>query len=270
MPINDIKQLLTRWYAGETSPEEEARLDALLAGSVPPELEEDANLFRALREVKTAMVEIPDPIAKRINFAVNAEIGRNRRNRSPLFDSRRFRIAAAAAVGLILAASALWFVNDNDETRLPEFAQTVNAADTIKPTLAPPIDRNMIAEASTTGPSESKVSSSINEVNESSKSRSNSIKGETRAQKTSITDVSVSDPETADHTEKYPRPVGNYRIIDNTEEANAIVNSIFSRLDDAIAMTTSQIASARLDFEVELAKISEIENKTLRYEQSPI
>ncbi|MDE6288875.1 MAG: hypothetical protein K2M00_08850 [Muribaculaceae bacterium] len=121
---NDIKQLLDKFYAGETTPAEEALLTQyFLSHSDDDGLEEDRRLFIALARARQGMppVDLEDRI-------VAATCGRRR-----LFTPAR---AAAATVIVLIAAAAAIFLpgHDTDGSNLNDegiLTALVNHPDTI-------------------------------------------------------------------------------------------------------------------------------------------
>lgn len=102
-----IKELLRKYYAGETSPEEETRLSDLLeaAAELPEELEADKAMFCALKNgVEEA--EAPEWLEARISEAID----KRQTLSTPSFRGRSVRwvrivtaISAAAAILLLIA-----------------------------------------------------------------------------------------------------------------------------------------------------------------------
>ena len=102
-----IKELLRKYYAGETSPEEETRLSDLLeaAAKLPEELEADKAMFCALKNgVEEA--EAPEWLEARISEAID----KRQTLSTPSFRGRSVRwvrivtaISAAAAILLLIA-----------------------------------------------------------------------------------------------------------------------------------------------------------------------
>lgn len=99
---NDIKQLLDKFYAGETTPAEEALLTQyFLSHSAEGSFEDDRRLFIAMNRAQRCVA--PTDLEDRI---VAATCGRRR-----LFTPAR---AAAAAVIVLIAAAAAIFLPGHD------------------------------------------------------------------------------------------------------------------------------------------------------------
>ena len=66
----------------------------------------------------------------------------------------------------------------------------------------------------------------------------------------------------------------NYRVVRNQDEADAILNSIFSRLESNVAMETSKLSKIDLEYDSEMSRLSGIENvgllKEYIYEETPL
>lgn len=130
MKTEDINSLLTKFYEGETSPEEETRLfDFFRQENLPAEWEKDRELFISLsafepeipNELEDRMSEFIDSLEKSENQA--KKVGRK-------IEMRRYVVGIAASVLLIIGVG-LWnqsrkssdenFLADTYET--PEQAQ---------------------------------------------------------------------------------------------------------------------------------------------------
>lgn len=100
--ISEIRALLERYYAGETSPAENKRLYALIdsATDLPDDIAADCMIFKAMRE---DWPEIPDGLLQRLNDAVdNAAKPDRRRHFTPSIFARVAAGAAACIAGLAI------------------------------------------------------------------------------------------------------------------------------------------------------------------------
>lgn len=112
--INKIQQLLDRYYNGESTPEEEAELLALLDGngSLPAHMQADASLFLQMNGISTqaalqseaeAMSRLPEGFDERLQATID------RLSQASIQPRRRFtwmqRAAACASIVVILGAA---------------------------------------------------------------------------------------------------------------------------------------------------------------------
>ncbi|MDE5869457.1 MAG: hypothetical protein K2H18_04420, partial [Muribaculaceae bacterium] len=78
-----------------------------------------------------------------------------------------------------------------------------------------------------------------------------------------------------DYTEEEERLArSNYRVVRSEEEAEAMLNSIYSRLENNLERETNKISRYELEYESSMVKLSEINNVTLLkekyHEQTPL
>ncbi|MDR1407470.1 MAG: hypothetical protein LBJ23_05420 [Tannerella sp.] len=113
----DIQQLLEKYYAGETAPEEERRLEDyfLSDGSTDERREKDRKLFRALHE---ASREVPKGVSARLE----ATLRRLEESGQPFRTHTLWRWAGSAAAVAILCAG-IFFATRSD-MRQPAVADT--------------------------------------------------------------------------------------------------------------------------------------------------
>jgi len=118
---NEIRYLLSRWYEGGTTPDEERRLTEFFAtaGTLPPDLENERVMFRTIDAVDEQEVEIPEELARRIDNALEVEMARERKTTSATSRFHRWMIAAGAVAASLAAALMVhdFVVKDNDPVR---------------------------------------------------------------------------------------------------------------------------------------------------------
>lgn len=104
MNTDQIKQLLSRYYEGSTTPDEEQRLaDYFLSGDVDPELKAEQHFFRQLYQP----APLPEGLEHRLGMLIDAceQTERNVSHRSRRITLRWMSVAASVVV--VIAASAL-------------------------------------------------------------------------------------------------------------------------------------------------------------------
>ena len=105
MKTDDIKNLLNRFYLGETSPEEEKQLaDFLLQEDIPSEFLSDRKLFLALHGHS---VEVPYASSEKIESLIDSfkDEGLSNKKVKPLLHVRYWAIGVAASLALIFGVS---------------------------------------------------------------------------------------------------------------------------------------------------------------------
>ena len=157
MTIEQIKSLLSRFYEGQTTPDEERLLAAYFhREDVPEELQEDKQLFLMLAQISDQ--EMPTDIAEEITAFVN-NLGQTEKNsvlpevkqRKGIIDRLKtppkmwYRVAATVAILLAIGGGVFFhqqtYTTDpfRDTCRTPEEAarEILYANDIINRSLAP-------------------------------------------------------------------------------------------------------------------------------------
>lgn len=253
MKNNEIKILLNRWYAALSTSEEEDRLETLLRDHIqelPPELKEDSKTFLLLRENRIVQFEVPDEISNRINNVMEGEMSRYRH----VYPFRKLVMSAVAIVASLIVIGTITFrLMRQNEEEIPDIAQTLLLADTVMAKSA--IKSEQIAE-------------SINRINVSPNEGKKLTKKTVEAMKSCVDSITS---EEVQPDEGYSIPQGNYRIITDPDEADELLSVIFSRLNNRIALETARLEMLELDYNAEMAGISDVTNYLYtEYEQTPL
>lgn len=233
---NDIRELLDRWYAGETSPDEQRRLMNFFSEerSLPDDLEEERALFEALGA--TGEVKMPDKYSDRIDAAMRREMSRK---------SLRMRMAymvtsAAACVALLWGGYSNLLREDakpvqlaDNKTEIRQTAAPVVTDDTVTVVHLAPVQSTMIAKAKPV------------------KSRK-VVKPEIPAEVTETTELADYEYNGYDDyelpAEERERLIAaNYRIVESDEEARAIATTVFMRMDNQMTAVHADIDAMEAD-----------------------
>lgn len=85
---NDIREILNRWYDGNTTPAEQQRLVDFFATDreLPADLEMEREMFRAMTEAGEDYAEMPLEVSRSINAALEVEMAREREPQRKGFD----------------------------------------------------------------------------------------------------------------------------------------------------------------------------------------
>lgn len=155
MTIEQIKSLLSRFYEGQTTPEEERLLaDFFHREDVPEELQEDKQLFLMLVQISDQ--EMPTDIAEEITAFVNnlgqtekkPVLSEEKQNKGIIYHLKTppkifYRVAATVAILIALGGGVIAYQKQNDPFRdtcsTPEEAarEILYANDIINHSLAP-------------------------------------------------------------------------------------------------------------------------------------
>lgn len=103
MNKEQIKTLLARFYAGESTPEEERSLsDRLLDGNDDPGFEADRILFRAMKQLETEHVSAPEELSDKLSKTIDRmAAGERRTKRLRLWRYSAVSLLAAACIGVV-------------------------------------------------------------------------------------------------------------------------------------------------------------------------
>ena len=129
MTIEQIKSLLSRFYGGQTTPEEERLLaDFFHREDVPEELQEDKQLFLMLAQISDQ--EMPTDIAEEITAFVNnlgqtekkPVLSEEKQNKGIIYHLKTppkmfYRVAATVAILIALGGGVIAYQKQNDPFR---------------------------------------------------------------------------------------------------------------------------------------------------------
>ncbi|MDO5664211.1 MAG: hypothetical protein Q4G63_03005 [Bacteroidia bacterium] len=122
MNTTNIKNLLEKFYRGETSPEEEKALaDFLLRDNIPDEFLSDKKLFRALNETS---VEVPLESSRAIELFIDSfEEKELSERKTKTLNIKYWIIGAAASLALIFGVKLF---QENQQIESTLFTDTYN------------------------------------------------------------------------------------------------------------------------------------------------
>ncbi len=241
---NDIRNLIARWYAGETTPSEEKVILDWFASAeepLPSDLAEEKEIFTLLGEAKEE-ISVPEEVARRIEAGIEAEIGRKKLPIRKFFKPGIWW--AAAGIAAVLAGS-IYFSGRLDIE--PELSGAMELA-TSSNEEAAKLDTITIGLAS---------NMTIKEPEEPS-ARPRKL---TRRASLVPNAAVLPSPERVDTLdngyyltaeEEAELAAHNYRIVDNEEEAADILRGIFGNLSEYLELADDQIRTTNLQFENEL------------------
>lgn len=237
--INQIRTLLDRWYGGVSSPGDERMLTDFFAsaGELPPDLEADRALFAAMSEAAADLPEIPAELDARITATVETEMARERHVAKPV-RWRRILWAASGAAACLLAVVAAYNYSGTQGVSGPSpkplIARSVPSA---RPTpIAQPAP----------GPEPSHC-----DATEGSAHKASPRKAPKQAPKPEP----HPEPEADTEVDTEALIAANYRVIEDEREADAILSSIFGRMEGTLAQETNRVEEISLEYDAEVNKL---------------
>lgn len=238
--LNEIRNLLGRYYNGECTPAERSRLAGLLASApdLPADLEPDRKLFGLLEGSAADSAAMPPETESRITAALEAEMAAARKRPMPL---RRImlRIASIAAC-MLLAVTVLWYY---------DFTKT--GSDPHAGKKAPGSDRPGMAEVKVPAVADTMIMPlpSMPDVNALSGRQKPVKKERMLAAVVKTATVVPAEPAAAEDSDAAEPEVDewiaeNYRVIDDPREADAIVGSVLAVMQSNLVFDEVKVASA--------------------------
>ena len=265
----EIRQLLDRYYTGETSRDEEQAMAAWFAGAkdLPDDLRTEGMMFQAMTEASESEVDLPAEYNARINDALEKEMARERRLSGRRNIQRKVWAIGGSAAACLLAGWIGYGVLSDDvrmnkthtyiaksrtESISKKFVRSEAVADADRPSVN--------AESG-----QSPESGSINKRKESVRISRGTTPANANLVAADMTGPSTKHNETVsnvvtdedyDYTD-YERELlaDNYYVVNNADEASAIVSSVFSRLDSKVTETKFCVSDAQNSYSMEMDEI---------------
>lgn len=272
----EIRRLLTRWYAGETTPGEEQLLVRMLrsAESLPPNLETDKRMLLSLHELGNAETEIPEEYAERISDALEREISSS----YSLSDSRKssagkwYRSIGVAAAVLLCIGGVYVGLNYNDST--PNLAKLSDK----EPSPLPGQDITQPLPGESTATAIKPIEDQLGHIQKETMAladkshlkterargtnRNGEVKGPDDNSEVSESRYPSINPESPyygidDLTPEEAEVLanGNYRIITDASDTNEIVNFVFSELEARVNFSIANLEETDSSFENKMTQL---------------
>lgn len=237
----EIRGLLDRWYAGETTPDDERRLAGLLASAgsdLPADLAAESALFAEMTQLKSEETSVPEDFDRRIDSALEREMSGAAGFETAL---RRHRlvagIAGAAAVCAVVAGVFL---------HMPRAGAPEGIASSVSPKIERILNDTAAAvEAMAVTPQaeiKPETLASVDNVrkHKSVKSRKAVVKKSTDEEEY---DETVAEDDFLDPEERERLLAANYRIVENEAEADMIISSVFDRMESRVSREGMMISN---------------------------
>lgn len=237
--LNEIRNLLGRYYNGECTPAERSRLAGLLASApdLPADLEPDRKLFGLLEGSAADSAAMPPETESRITAALEAEMAAARKRPMPL---RRImlRIASIAAC-MLLAVTVLWHYDFTKTGSDPHAGNKAHGTDRGMAEVKVPAVADTMIMPLPSMPDEGALSGRQKPVK---KGRMLAAGGKTvtvvPAEPAAAEDSDAAEPEVDEWIAE------NYRVIDDPREADAIVGSVLAVMQSNLVFDEVKVASA--------------------------
>lgn len=249
---NDIREILNRWYDGNTTPAEQQRLADFFATdrALPADLEMEREMFRAMTEAGEECAEMPLEVSERINAAIEAEMVREREPQRKGFGWRRRAMTACAAAACMAVVLTIPFLKSNDKAMVGDKAgMAVSETPDVRPVstdtmlfMTPELPR-------TVAPAVEK---------ESRKLASAQKKSSRKAVKCKPVETDSDDDLYLSAEEEERLVAANYHVVTDEREANAILGAVFVRLKSGITEESYKISDVKARYEMEMNDIYDL------------
>lgn len=248
---NDIREILNRWYDGNTTPAEQQRLADFFATDreLPSDLEMEREMFRAMTEAGEDYAEMPHDVSERINAAIEAEMAGERGPQRKGFGWRRRAMTACAAAACMAVVLTIPFLKSSDKAMVGD-----------KPGMA-------LSETPDAGPIS--TDTMLFMTPEQPRAVAPAVEKESRklasAQKKSSRKAVKCKPVETDDDDLYLSEeeeerlvAANYHVVTDEREANAILGAVFVRLKSGMTEESYKISDVKARYEMEMNDIYDL------------
>lgn len=249
---NDIREILNRWYDGNTTPAEQQRLADFFATDreLPADLEMEREMFRAMTEAGEDYAEMPLEVSRSINAALDAEMARERRPQRKNFGWRRRAMTACAAAACMAVVLTIPFLKSDDKAMVGDkpgmaLSETPDAGPVSTDTMLfmTPEQPRAVAPAV---------------EKESRKLASAQKKSSRKAVKRKPVETDGDDDLYLSEEEEERLVAANYHVVTDEREANAILSTVFVRLESGMTEENFRISDVRTRYEMEMNDIYDL------------
>lgn len=248
---NDIREILNRWYDGNTTPAEQQRVADFFATEreLPADLEMEREMFRAMAEAGEDYAEMPVEVSERITAALEAEMAGERVERRKGFGWRRRAMTACAAAACMAVILTIPFLKSNDKAMIGDKAgmavsETPDARRASTDTMlfmTPELPR---AVAPAVEKESRKLASAQKKVSR------HAVKCKP-VETDSDDDLYLSE-------EEERLVAANYHVVTDEREADAILSTVFVRLESGMTEENFRISDVRARYEMEVNDIYDL------------
>ena len=242
---NEIRQILGRWYDGDSTPADQKVLEDFFAANndLPEDLALERDMFLGLLEAGENYGELPMDVSDRIESAVEAEMAREQAVRGRKSTWRRRFItgcAVAACLALVVTISIRLSINKSTneldmKMAVNEQMQPKNTDSIIKIVSEPLVAPQLLASADTC-----------------------IKKGHVASVKKRPVYIAPKIEEKERGVDMYLTPeeerlvAANYHVVTDEREANAILGAVFVRLESGMTEEEYRISDVSARYEMEM------------------
>lgn len=249
---NDIREILNRWYDGNTTPAEQQRLADFFATDrvLPADLEMEREMFRAMTEAGEDYAEMPLEVSRSINAALEVEMAREREPQRKGFGWRRRAMTACAAAACMAVVLTIPFLKSNDKAMVGDKAgMAVSETPDVRPVSTDTMLFMTPEQPRAVAPAVEK---------ESRKLASAKKKAQRHAVKHKPVETDSDDDLYLSEEEEERLVAANYHVVTDEREANAILGAVFVRLKSGITEESYKISDVKARYEMEMNDIYDL------------
>lgn len=249
---NDIREILNRWYDGQSTPAEQQRLADFFATDreLPADLEMEREMFRAMTEAGEDYAEMPLEVSRSINAALDAEMARERGSQRKGFGWRRRAMTACAAAACMAVVLTIPFLKSSDKAMVEDKAgMAVSETPDVRPVSTDTMLFMTPEQPRTVAPAVEK---------EARKLASAQKKASRKAVKCKPVETDGDDDLYLSEEEEERLVAANYHIVTDEREANAILSTVFVRLESGMTEENFRISDVRTRYEMEMNDIYDL------------
>lgn len=248
----DIREILNRWYDGNTTPAEQQRLADFFATDreLPADLEMEREMFRAMAEAGEDYAEMPLEVSRSINAALEVEMAREREPQRKGFGWRRRAMTACAAAACMAVVLTIPFLKSSDKAMVGDKAgmavsETPDAGQVSTDTMLfmTPEPPRAVAPAV---------------EKESRKLASAQKKSSRKAVKRKPVEIDGDDDLYLSEEEEERLVAANYHVVTDEREADAILGAVFVRLKSGMTEESYKISDVKACYEMEMNDIYDL------------
>lgn len=249
---NDIREILNRWYDGNTTPAEQQRLADFFATDreLPADLEMEREMFRAMTEAGEDYAEMPLEVSRSINAALEVEMAREREPQRKGFGWRRRAMTACAAAACMAVVLTIPFLKSNDKAMVGDKAgMAVSETPDVRPVSTDTMLFMTPEQPRAVAPAVEKESRKLASVHK---------KAPRHAVKHQPVETDSDDDLYLSEEEEERLVAANYHVVTDEREANAILGAVFVRLKSGITEESYKISDVKARYEMEMNDIYDL------------
>lgn len=249
---NDIREILNRWYDGQSTPAEQQRLADFFATDreLPADLEMEREMFRAMTEAGEDYAEMPLEVSRSINAALEVEMAREREPQRKGFGWRRRAMTACAAAACMAMVLTIPFLKSSDKAMVGDKAgMAVSETPDVRPVSTDTMLFMTPEQPRAVAPAVEKESRKLASVHK---------KAQRHAVKHKPVETDSDDDLYLSEEEEERLVAANYHVVTDEREANAILGAVFVRLKSGITEESYKISDVKARYEMEMNDIYDL------------